>query len=429
MIEIVYNKGKEKSAGNEEYFCVPKNIRQIGEVPQDTKIYLEDYVYTYLTSDWDKEETKGRIAVLLGTSNWKNDTFYGFVKSAVMMENIMVTKDYYPMTDTVWGNVYEEMKKYFDGQEVIGWYLSLPDGGMKLTDGMIRTHMKHFGGNDKVLLLADPYECESCFYLCRNNRMEKQKGYYIFYEKNTQMQEYILDKNPESQSDHLGKAQDRAVRDFRKIIAQKQKAQKEKESSISWGVVAATGAAALVLVAGTFFYNSKYSVKNERDTDQATVDTKQTMAEKQEENDDGMVLLTPETEKNAAGSGREQENTAQPDIDGENETQQDGIWSDIEKQNTDLPESEKNADQTDGTDDEEEMSKIEDDDIEESNEEKNTKETKGSAYTEYTVRKGDTLSKISMRYYGDFSKVAEICKINNMLEDDIIRVGQTILLP
>ena len=52
-----------------------------------------------------------------------------------------------------------------------------------------------------------------------------------------------------------------------------------------------------------------------------------------------------------------------------------------------------------------------------------------SVYTKYTVRNGDTLSKISLRYYGDFSKVAEICKINNLLEEDVIYPGQTILLP
>ena len=43
MIEIVYNKEKEKATGNEEYFCIPRNIRQIGTVPKENKIYLEDY--------------------------------------------------------------------------------------------------------------------------------------------------------------------------------------------------------------------------------------------------------------------------------------------------------------------------------------------------------------------------------------------------
>ena len=32
MIEIVYEKEKQKPEGNEEFFRIPNNIRQIGEV-------------------------------------------------------------------------------------------------------------------------------------------------------------------------------------------------------------------------------------------------------------------------------------------------------------------------------------------------------------------------------------------------------------
>ena len=34
MIEIVYEKEKQKSEGNESFFRIPNNIRQIGEVGQ-----------------------------------------------------------------------------------------------------------------------------------------------------------------------------------------------------------------------------------------------------------------------------------------------------------------------------------------------------------------------------------------------------------
>ena len=48
MIEIVYEKEKQKSEGNESFFRIPNNIRQIGEVGGIQKIYIEDYAYTYL---------------------------------------------------------------------------------------------------------------------------------------------------------------------------------------------------------------------------------------------------------------------------------------------------------------------------------------------------------------------------------------------
>ena len=43
MIEIVYEKEKQKPEGNEGYFRIPNNIRQIGEITGTQKIYIEDY--------------------------------------------------------------------------------------------------------------------------------------------------------------------------------------------------------------------------------------------------------------------------------------------------------------------------------------------------------------------------------------------------
>ena len=49
--------------------------------------------------------------------------------------------------------------------------------------------------------------------------------------------------------------------------------------------------------------------------------------------------------------------------------------------------------------------------------------------TEYTVRKGDSLSKISERYYGTMNRVKDICAVNGITSEDVIYAGQKILLP
>lgn len=413
MIEIVYNKGKEKNTGNEEYFCVPKNIRQMGDTPKDTKIYVEDYVYTYLTSDWKEREAKDKMAILLGGYNWKNEKAYVFIKSAVLVENAAISKEHYHLTDGVWGSVYEEIKKYFPGQEIVGWYLSLPDEGVGVTDSMMRAHLKQFGERDKVFLRADPYERECCFYIYRNNRLEKQGGYYIFYEKNDDMQEYILDKKPDIQEEFSGKAQDRAVRDFRKIIARKQEVKKEKETGISWGMAAGTGIVALALVAGVLVYGRANLEKQQRDNE---TNSAEVLAEKNQskEEDEGLILLTPEA--GAVLEKEQKKDEKQQEITPEQTTPEQTMQAHGEK--------EQKPDESDQTTD-----FLKDEIMEEPSSSEESQETAISVYTKYTVRKGDTLSKISMRYYGDLSKVMEICKINNMLEEDIIRPGQTILLP
>ena len=42
MIEIVYKENKEQANGNEGYFHLPKNIRQVGDTNGRERIYLEE---------------------------------------------------------------------------------------------------------------------------------------------------------------------------------------------------------------------------------------------------------------------------------------------------------------------------------------------------------------------------------------------------
>ena len=50
-------------------------------------------------------------------------------------------------------------------------------------------------------------------------------------------------------------------------------------------------------------------------------------------------------------------------------------------------------------------------------------------YESYTVKKGDTLLEISIREYGTKRRVSEICELNKIKNPDNIKVGQKILLP
>ena len=49
--------------------------------------------------------------------------------------------------------------------------------------------------------------------------------------------------------------------------------------------------------------------------------------------------------------------------------------------------------------------------------------------TAYTIKKGDTLIGISLRNYGSNTKVSEICALNGITDPDDIKIGQEILLP
>ncbi len=407
MIEIIYNKEKESAVGNEEYFCVPRNIRQIGQPSLDCKIYVEDYVYGYLAKAWKEIETKGKMAILLGKCNWKDGIFYIFLKSAIVMEKIEVSGEYISIKDETWGKIYEEMKEFFPGQEVIGWYLDLPGGGLKITDLISRIHLKHFGGNDKVLYLADSEEQDNAFFLYRNGRLEKQTGYYIFYEKNEPMQEYILAKNPKASVDFTGKAQDRAVSDFRKIIARKREEKEVKSSNKTFAVIT-TGAAMLAVVLGAMWVRN---VSLEEVSIQDAIN--ETIIDSVEQNTSEIAETVTEDVTNEVISNIVTDDTEIQMKDILNAQQE---MQEIQEQVQTL---EDNAEASSEMDTETSA-----------NQGTVVSETlAGSGYTEYTIREGDTLSNISQRYYGDMSRVVEICKINSMKVEDTIYPGQKILLP
>ena len=49
MIEVIYKEETDNTKENAECVKLPNNVRQIGEIKGQKKIYMEDYVYTFLT--------------------------------------------------------------------------------------------------------------------------------------------------------------------------------------------------------------------------------------------------------------------------------------------------------------------------------------------------------------------------------------------
>ena len=48
MIEVIYKEETDTTKETAEYVKLPNNVRQIGEIKGKKKIYMEDYVYTFL---------------------------------------------------------------------------------------------------------------------------------------------------------------------------------------------------------------------------------------------------------------------------------------------------------------------------------------------------------------------------------------------
>ena len=79
-------------------FGLPRNIRQIGLAAEDYRIYMEDYVYTFLVrlarTEDSLGEAKTRVAVLTGNLKWRSQTAYLFIKGAIIAEEMEAAPDH-----------------------------------------------------------------------------------------------------------------------------------------------------------------------------------------------------------------------------------------------------------------------------------------------------------------------------------------------
>lgn len=76
MIEIICNEensDKSKQVTRGAAIRRPKNIKQIGEVSSDKKIYIEDYAFTYINSIAYNNPSDSQAGVLLGENQTDGD--------------------------------------------------------------------------------------------------------------------------------------------------------------------------------------------------------------------------------------------------------------------------------------------------------------------------------------------------------------------
>lgn len=86
MIEIICNEensDKSKQVTRGAAIRRPKNIKQIGEVSSDKKIYIEDYAFTYINSIAYNNPSDSQAGVLLGENQTDGDEKCVFIKGII----------------------------------------------------------------------------------------------------------------------------------------------------------------------------------------------------------------------------------------------------------------------------------------------------------------------------------------------------------
>lgn len=434
MIEIIQRKEIENSAtgnapagntatGNivtenrrtnekaEDTATFPRNFRQIGTPEGEKHIFIEDYVYTYLHPAFLGMNER-RVCILVGRIEQYGKNTNIYVNGAFELPEIAYCGTAPVFQEKIRTEICTLIKRYFDGSTLLGWFYDEKGTAPCLTPELERILKNFFGGNNRLLLLSDSLEKEETLYIYEDGAVHKKEGYYIYYERNQAMQEYmIVSRKDTPQEVKPEEVRDEALKNYRELVLNRPK--KNFQLPAFHSLVYGSGLLVVIaiIVVGISMFNNyekmkkletAVSVMEQKNGSSGTDPAPDTETQTKLVIEDLAGQVEP-TEKENAENLQVADNTAAPD-------------------NMAAPDSTAAQDSTAAPD--------------------NTSDQAASASTQpqseaeiilqqgyYIVQPGDSMISISKKIYQDASHVADLCAANGIENVDNIKVGEKLILP
>ena len=343
----------------------PKNVRQIGNVCDEPKIYVEDYVDTYLNQLRTKAVDAPTGAVFTGEIQKVDGQDVVYISGALRLQEIEIKGTDILIGKEVWDQAEADRKEFFPDLEIVGWCLVETGHPMGLNRGVNKVHSKSFGRENTIFVWKDALEADELFYAYKYGELMQMGGHYIYYEKNTAMQNYMISTRKKIGVTPSEVVEDRAAKNFRSAVKEQMEYRESRQNS-RFVYVMSVLLVVIVLAIGISTINNfdkMEAVQNSIETLSQSVDGQGTRSE---------TVNEPES---SDGSGLEQGQVS------EDVVSQEAAEAGLSEEDF------------------------------------------------YTVEKGDTLDSISVKIYGDTSHVEAICKMNGLSDGNLIFIGQKLLLP
>lgn len=419
---------------------LPKNITQIGEADAKCKIYVEDYVVSFLKQLNPIARDKTMAAALYGRKKTEDDKTYLFVYGAGKLD--FIQKEIRHLSQAQMQEIEKIRRHYFGDYEFLGYRIL----NGEMVDG---------------------------FHVCEQDVCRYVSGYAQFYENNEAMLTYMLESRreeaaPESvDSEKYDMVRDRQEKRRAKYSQHKKERLEEEEAekrlSLAQKRGVQTAAAALLVLACALGLTLKTPLKERLENGWDKL-REEFVVRKLPDDETGLHLAREEAEKGSAteiltvddrlseavrtenegkdaipvngkvevAAGTE---NAEASLEGEamgqagmeeperiGEMDREGMPGEEAIENESAEEN--------GTPAKENVNS--DNLAENGDAGKNAEEKAGEGSEEgrsYIVCKGDTLTGISLRIYGNGNHVEQICQLNHIQNPDAIQVGQKIMLP
>ena len=422
---------------------LPKNIRQIGERDAIVKLYVEDYVNTYLRRLYPAGGQDLRVGLLLGSVEMNDGTPYIFIDGAMEMEDVTEQGQKVVFSELAWKKAYQSVEQLFPKRSVLGWFLCGAPGNDLSPLNYWKQHVQYFQGPNKLMYLSSGAEGDESVYITSEDGFYKLCGYSIYYERNQMMQDYMVLRKDvrriESGSD------EKVIQEFRKRMDEHKDEVTDRHQTLGL-LRGMCMAMSIVILAGGIVMFNNYERMQEMESviasaipervesalmgkDNAAVKdkpeshvvveeadggvypttaavTKETMSETQPGSQNGGEGQNGGEDQNggdgqAAGSGQKSENTQDGGNSQESAQTQGGNKGASKEEGSGSQSSSGGASQA----------------------------AAGGTQRVHVVQDGETLYGICISEYHDVNKLKEICELNGLEDENKIVSGQKLLLP
>lgn len=432
-------------------FCMelPKNITQIGEADKHCRIYVEDYVVSYIKQMNGMAQNKDIAIALYGRKTAEDGVAYLFAYGSAKLN--FLQKPVRHLSQAQEQEIEKLRRKYFSEMTFLGYQI--------LNGEMVEG-----------------------FQICEQEICRYVAGYAQFYEKNDSMLAYMLEnRGEEAEPEKVDQEKYEVVKKRQEERRQRQESgnasraaghtentsveyrraaatrRKEPDNIIPMPTVglrrmkmAATGVFVLLCVMALALMRQESTGESLGETARQAMSNlmEQKLPDAVEEQSQISTLVAEDKLEDAlrqenAAAGNTTGTAAETVMpEGTENASMDGTGNSAVD-----PTEENTGSVADGTSADSNVTKNTID-VTEATEQNTTQETTQnvtqtaepavaetptveavSQPTHYTIRRGDTLIGISLRNYGSNSKVSEICSLNGITDPDDIKIGQEILLP
>lgn len=401
---------------------LPKNIRQMGESDPIVRLYMEDYVSTYLKRLYPSGKQTMRVGLLLGNVEYHEGIPYIFVDGAMEMEEVETDGEKVLLSETIWKKAYQRIEDTFPKRTIQGWFLCGNSGSQLSPLNYWKQHGQYFAGKNQLMYLNHGLEGDESVYIASEDGFYQLKGHCIYYERNQMMQDYMITRKDVRRVE--SSSQETVIRDFRSRLAVKKEQVSVRNRTLNaMGMLC--GVLAVAVLAGGVALVNNYTKMQKMESVLASVlpanveswDKYQKMQEEEFviEEVAGKVFPTEPITKET------DETMIAETMTGEKEetlilsTEQENISLNTEETTPEFVGMDKGEGQGDSF--ESQIAKID------------YEAAAANGYRIYTVGEGETLYGICWKQYNSLEHLTEICRLNQLKNVDRILAGQKLILP